>query len=242
MNGIPMHSESKVKGLEWLLRHLLPRHCVACGTASGERNLCPVCLAGLPRISHGCTLCGISLSLKSDAVCGVCLNRNPPWRQGIAALDYCFPVRQLVCRFKFQRDFASGQVLGQELLAMLARTAPPLPDSIIPVPLHRLRHFKRTFNQAEVLARQMAGGLQLPLDYTSLRRVRGTAAQSGLNASERKKNIRGAFVCNRLRHEHVALVDDVMTTGTTLAECARAVRRAGAHQVSVWVVARANIP
>jgi ComF family protein len=159
----------------------------------------------------------------------------------LAALNYEFPVSQMVCRFKFQRDLASGQILTQEMLAAISRTNPPLPDLIAPVPLHRLRQFTRSFNQAEILARGVGNHLKIPLSCGWLRRTQSTTAQSGLNADERKRNIKGAFACEPIHHQHVALVDDVLTTGTTLAECCRAVQRAGASEVSVWVAARANI-
>jgi ComF family protein len=229
------------KPFNWLIDQLLPRHCIACGTASGESNLCPPCREELPRTINSCKQCGMALSLESDSICGSCLSRAPPWQHATAALDYQFPVDQLVCRFKFQRDLACGEVLAQELLRAIKHSGPPLPDVIFPVPLHRRRQFSRSFNQAEVLACPVAGELNIPLVRGALKRSRGTRAQSGLTAAERRKNIRGAFICHQVLQPHVALVDDVLTTGTTLAECARAVLRAGAGEVSIWVAARANV-
>jgi ComF family protein len=233
--------DSYIAALSWLIDRLLPRHCIACGAASGESNLCSPCRQELPRIVHGCKKCGMALSLESDSICGLCLSRAPPWQNGTAALDYQFPVDQLVCRFKFQRDLACGEVLAQELLRTINRVGPPLPNVIIPVPLHHRRQFSRSFNQAEVLARPVARRLNIPVACGVLKRVRSTRAQSGLTATDRRKNIRGAFRCRQRVPPHVALVDDVLTTGTTLAECSRALLRAGANEVSVWVAARANI-
>ena len=162
----------------------------------------------------------------------------------MAALAYVEPADWLVCRFKFGRDFSCGQVLGLELLNAISRSDLTPPDLIAPVPLHRGRHFSRTFNQAHLLARQVGRALGLPVHGSLLRRVRRTRAQTGLDATDRKRNTRGAFRCTRqagrvLAGCHVALVDDVMTTGATLFECTLTLRRAGAARVSLWVAARA---
>jgi len=183
----------------------------------------------------------MALSLASDSICGTCLRRTPPWHNGTAAFDYRFPIDQLVCRFKFQRDLACGELLAQELLCAVIRSEAPLPDVIFPVPLHRRRQFLRSFNQAEVLACPVAKELDIPLVCGVMKRARSTRAQSGLSAADRRKNIRGAFRCEGAVPPHVALVDDVLTTGATLAECTRAVLRAGASEVSIWVAARANV-
>jgi ComF family protein len=149
----------------------------------------------------------------------------------------------MVCRFKFGRSLACGQVLSRELIRAVRQHCAGLPDCILPVPLHRLRLFSRTFNQAEVLARQAGKALKIPVYGSILRRRRRTRAHSGLDAASRKKNIRGAFACSlpagkRALFKHVALVDDVMTTGATLAECSRTLKKAGVGKVSVWITAR----
>ena len=165
----------------------------------------------------------------------------------MAALVYCHPADWLVCRFKFGRDFACGHVLGREMLAVLQRIDPPMPDLIVPVPLHRLRLISRTFNQADLLARFVGREIGVPVHSQLLSRQRRTRAQSGLQLVERRRNIRGAFRSDRridriVSQRHVALVDDVMTTGATLSECAKMLTRAGAASVSVWVAARAPPP
>jgi len=223
---------------------LLPRHCVLCGQPAGQANLCPPCRAELPRTGPACRSCALPLpSLGADR-CGRCLRHPPPWDRAVAALAYCFPTDRLVCRFKFGRDFACGKVLGQELLAAVCRSEFPLPDLIVPVPLHRARHHFRAFNQSELLARQLGRALDVAVHSRLLQRSRRTRAQSGLDASDRKRNIRGAFCCKssaagQLDSLHVALVDDVMTTGATLAECVKSLKRAGVARVTIWVAARA---
>jgi ComF family protein len=165
----------------------------------------------------------------------------------VAALTYRYPADRLVCRFKFNRDFACGKLLGLELLSAIRFNGAPLPKLIVPVPLHRARHFARTFNQADVLARMLGSRLGVPVRSHLLSRTRRTKAQAGLDAAGRKRNIRGAFHCDHVADQipvdaRVALVDDVLTTGATLRECAKALRRAGATQLSVWVAARAPAP
>lgn len=230
-----------------LLDGLLPRHCVLCGSPSGCRNLCSGCSADLPRARHVCPVCALPVSVAGTLQCGRCQRRLPPWNAAIAALVYCHPADWLVCRFKFGRDFVCGQVLGLELLAALQRLDRPAPDLIVPVPLHRLRHFSRTFNQADLLARFLGRGLGVPVHSQLLSRPRRTRAQSGLKLVERRRNICGAFRADRragriIAKQHVALVDDVITTGATLSECAKVLKRAGAASVSVWVAARAPPP
>jgi ComF family protein len=224
------------------LESLLPRHCVLCGLASGGANLCPYCASDLPRIRHGCDLCGLPTGTGGDCICGACLSRPPPWDRAKAALLYEFPADQFIVRFKFSRDLACGQVLGTELSRTLQRAALDPPDRIVPVPLGRGRQLRRGFNQAEWLARQVGRDLAIPCATDLLLRRRGTAPQSGLDAQDRRRNLRGAFQVSaagsrRPLPRHIALLDDVMTTGATLAECTKVLKRAGVRRISIWVAA-----
>ena len=226
---------------------LLPRHCVLCGRASGQGNLCAPCQADLPRLNRACPGCALPAYGRPAQLCGQCLARPPPWTHAVAALEYRYPADWLVRRFKFNRDFTCGQVLGLEMVAAIGRSAAARPDFLVPVPLHGLRHFGRTFNQADLLARQVSRSTGIPVRDRLLLRRRRTHAQSGLDATDRRRNIRGAFRCGRssgplLAGAHIGLIDDVMTTGATLAECARTLRRARTARVTVWVAARAPAP
>lgn len=223
---------------------VLPRHCVLCGQRSGSRNACGPCLSELPRIGHCCSTCALSLQCPEDDRCGACLLKPPPWDSAIAALEYRYPVDRLVQRFKFHRDLACGHLLGLELLQAVRHRTPRRPDFLLPVPLHRRRHWRRTFNQAELMAGTLSAALSIPIDARLLARARHTPAQSGLDAMARRSNLRGAFRCRSgarviLSGRRVALIDDVFTTGATLTECTRTLMRAGASEVAVWVAARA---
>lgn len=218
-----------------------------CGCCSGDENLCLPCSSELPRSGHSCGLCGLPLLLGADRFCSHCLISPPPWDTVIAALAYRFPVDQLVCRLKFGRNLACGRILAGELTLAVRKRGGDTPGCILPVPLHRLRQFTRTFNQADVIARWVGKQLAIPVYGSCLHRQRRTCAQSGLDAAARKNNIKDAFSCKipakRLAaFGHVALIDDVMTTGATLAECTKSLKKAGAAKVSVWVAARAPEP
>ena len=164
-----------------------------------------------------------------------------------AAFAYTEPVSTLITRFKYQASLQHGSVLGTLLLEQLRKDyrTQPLPDLLIPVPLHPVRLRERGFNQALVLARQLGEGLQIPVAHNLLERVRQTQPQQGLSARERKRNLRRAF---RLQHaaipescNSVALIDDVVTTMSTVHELARVLRHDCTHnlEVHVWCIARA---
>ena len=229
-----------------LMDSLLPRHCVMCGLPSGDLNLCLPCRDDLPRNTDCCRQCALPIPFSPGALCGDCLARPPPWSQAIAPLLYDFPVDRLVCRYKFNGSLACGSALAAELSLAVEEQCKELPALLIPVPLHRGRQFLRNFNQAELIARSVGRHVGVKAETGVLRRQRHTRAQSGLDARARRRNLRGAFRLGRrtdtLRRRHVALVDDVLTTGATLAACTGVLKRAGVKQVSVWVVARAPEP
>lgn len=156
-----------------------------------------------------------------------------------APFIYHFPLDRLVPRFKFHDDLAAGRLLAELMIEGLADT--PLPQALVPVPLHASRLRQRGYDQALELARPLARHLQLPLLADALLRVRATAPQSELDAAARRRNLRQAFrvLPGAALPVHVALVDDVMTTGTTLRAAAQTLARAGVERVDAWVCARA---
>jgi ComF family protein len=205
--------------------------CFLCrGAAAGL--LCAACDAELPRLAGPrCPRC--ALDSPRGEVCGRCLSEPPHYDATVAALAYEFPADALVHSLKFRGEL----VLAEHLGAILGRCiADPEVDSVIAVPLSADRLRSRGYNQAVEIARHVAGrALELDLCV----RERDTPAQMDLPYAERRRNVRGAFRCTRaLPGASVAVVDDVMTTGATLDEIARTLKRSGALRVVNWIVAR----
>ena len=225
---------------------LWPARCLLCGdTGFADRDLCAACLRDLPWNRSACVRCALPLpapAAQAEAAlaraCGACLQRPPPVETTQAAFVYGFPVDRLLPRLKFHDGLAAGRLLAQLAAGHFADA--PRPDAIVPLPLHRSRLRARGYDQALELARPLARTLALPLRDDVLVRVRATAPQSRLDAQARRGNLRRAFGVRpgKLLPAHVALFDDVMTTGATLHAAARALRRAGVTRVDAWVCAR----
>ena len=223
------------------LNLLLPPRCVLCGQPSGTICICEPCKADLPRLGSRCLRCALPLGSPRDTICGACIQNPPPFSRTVCPLQYEFPANRLVQSFKFKRQLAAGRVLSHLICESVSEQDFDIPDMIIPVPLHKLRLFTRGFNQAYELAAYTGRILNIPLGAGVLRRQRNTKAQSGLSRKQRRKNMRGAFYWHDSGKpaRHIALIDDVMTTGTTVTECAKVLKRAGAKRVDIWVAARA---
>lgn len=217
---------------------LAPRCLVCCEPGHGGLDLCMECCMALPWNLDACRQCG--LPLNGDAShCGACQLSPPPYTLTQSALHYAFPVDRLLPRFKFHGDLAAGTVLAT--LLHWAVDPAELPQALVPVPLHRSRLRQRGYDQALELAKALARECRLPLCADRLVRARATSAQTELGATARLNNVRDAFAIRpgRALPAHVALIDDVMTTGATVSECAHVLLAAGVERVDVWTVARA---
>ncbi|MBF0374100.1 MAG: ComF family protein [Alphaproteobacteria bacterium] len=224
---------------------LLPPLCLACGEPVGDPGgLCPPCWDGMRFLGPPfCACCGAPFETPAPdgALCGACMAEPPPFRRARAVFDYDEAGRGLILRFKHadRTDAAPGLArwmsrAGAELLAQA--------DLLVPVPMHRLRLFQRTYNQAAMLARELSRLSGVAFAPEALSRGRATPSQGRMGRVERIKNVRGAFAPGRngdlVRGRAVLLIDDVLTTGATASECARALRKAGAASVDVLTVAR----
>jgi ComF family protein len=227
---------------------ILPSHCALCGAAGAgpARDLCSGCEADLPWIEAACLRCGLSIDGGSAparvAGCPHCDGRFQPHRRCHAALHYDFPASGLVAALKYRAALANARVLGTLLAESLVRHGSVGgADLLVPMPLHESRLIERGFNQSLEIARFTGGRLRVAVDGRALRRLRPTAPQVGLARDERAANVRGAFAADAVRvaDRHVALLDDVVTTGATAAAAAQALLEAGAKCVDVWCVARA---
>ena len=207
-------------------------------------DLCAVCMADLPRDRVACATCAQPVAIASTS-CGKCLRSPPPFARTIAALRYASPVDALIADVKFHGRLASVRILGS-LLAHSVQQAyvdDALPDLIVPVPLSLRRLLQRGHDQAALLARRLGRELEIPNALNRVRRSRHTAPQSELDARARQRNLVGAFaIAKPVAGLHVALVDDVLTTGATVREVARVLCAGGATRVDVWVAARTPDP
>jgi ComF family protein len=200
-----------------------------------------------------CSVCGEALHSpafleQTQPTCGMCQRAHPPFEKAVAYGGYDGALRDLIHLLKFQQVRPAAAVLGKLLAETIAAVEPSLPEgqiAIIPVPLHARKRAQRGFNQSELIARAMLNQLNRPERFqicpNALLRRRETGSQIGLTRHQRRENLRGAFAIGdraQVVKGNILLVDDVLTTGTTAAECARVLRRAGANGVYVATVAR----
>jgi ComF family protein len=232
-----------------LIDILFPPLCHVCSSyvpGKEEIHLCVACREKVAPIhSPLCPVCGVPFAVEDgiDHPCGPCLTARPPFTRARSASRFEGTVQELVHRFKYGKKIHLARPLGLlTARALVDFSKEAGSDFIVPVPLHRKRLRERGFNQSQLLGRVLAKQWSIPLSVNNLRRVRWTEPQVGLPASERERNVRGAFAVAdyaRFREKRLLLVDDVYTTGSTVEECARTLKRAGASEVCVITVARA---
>jgi ComF family protein len=222
-----------MNGCTAVAQRCLPSYCALCG-APGPHRLCDGCEVALPLLPRPrCRIC--ALPLPSGEVCGTCLSHPPRYDAITAVYPYAFPVDSLVHAYKYRGDLSLAPLLA----SALARAACSCVDVIVPMPLARSRLQERGFNQASEIARRVGAKLGIRVLHHASRKNADTAPQAALPWPERARNVRRAFVCDAdMAGLRVAIVDDVMTTGATLEELARNLKRAGAITVEGWVVAR----
>lgn len=233
----------KSMSYEKILDNLFPHYCVLCNSLTNrDLSICCDCEANLPKIDYSCKSCGQPFSNNRQVYCGECLQEKPPHDFTVALFHYQEPIDYLIQTLKFSNNLAYANVLGKLLareIAMCYKNC-SLPEAIIPVPLHKERLKERGFNQALEIARPISKELLIPLNHSCCGRVRNTEAQAMLGVEDRIPNVHNAFKCSKLPYKHVAIVDDVVTTGSTVRELSKALIKAGAKQVDVWTVARAT--
>jgi len=230
-----------------LLDLLLPRACARCGGAvDGDDAFCTRCVAAIPRIAAGgCPLCQLPFA-RAPALCGGCAHERLPLAQIAAEVVFAGEAARWVHAFKYPTeglaglDPRPGAALGALIADAARRLAGGVPTFVAPVPMHPTKLRERGFHPASDLSRAVAVALGTRVDRGALRQLRPTASQTGLDRRARRRNVDGAFAARAgLRGVAcVALVDDVVTTGATLAECARALRRAGVRNVVAVCAAR----
>lgn len=221
--------------------YALPGLCVICRSWC-ERGLCRDCIDRFAGSRLRCARCARPTAT-SVAACGGCLREPPAFERTVALADYRPPWPALIGDFKFRQQVELAGALAHALGDALHRQGAPAPALVIPMPLSDSRLRERGFNQAWELARRLARRKGLRASSAALHRVRDTAHQVGMTREQRSRNLRDAFwvdprAAASLDGLHVALVDDVVTTGATAQAAALALRRAGAAAVDLWVLAR----
>ncbi len=219
-------------------RLLAPGLCLGCGVAlDAGASFCASCREQLLLIPNPCDYCGQPNPV-AGPVCPACLLNPPRWQKMIAPLEYRGLTREYLHRLKYDDALYLGEILCRRCLAPLARAA-PLPQALLPVPLHRSRLLERGYNQALEIALTWSAELDIPVERQLLSRIRATESQACLSAAQREHNLRGAFACAPRRpYRHVAIVDDIVTTGSTADEITRLLHRNGVDCVEVWALAR----
>lgn len=206
-----------------------------------DLDICHACYSDLPRNASCCYRCAEVLPMTTalPQTCGHCLKRPPYFDETQAPFLYDEHLRYLITQLKFQHHYPYARVLGSLLARHIGKSC-ELPDCMIPVPLHPLRYRERGFNQSLEIARHLAKHLAIPLDFECCVRNRNTPHQIELPATQRMKNVKQAFsVIRPLSYRHIAIIDDVMTTGATVNELAAALKQKGVERVDIWVCARA---
>jgi len=221
---------------------LFPSRCRLCNAVPvAGTTLCQPCLNDLPWLESSCCHCARPLPPGVDTLlCGACLSRSPAFDAATALLHYRAPADYLIQRLKFSGELAVASLLADLLADKIADRRAPLPDLLIPVPLHPSRLRLRGFNQATELARHLGRRLAVPVNHRLCQRDRRTEPQSLTPLRQRRRNLHKAFSMRSRQPvgAHVAIIDDVMTTGHTAEELARVLRPTGVTRIEVWVIAR----
>lgn len=242
-----MHCQPEYKGQVYIW--LNNNHtCLLCDELTDTpQPICTECETDLPWLGDQCEVCALPLP-QAGSVCGQCLTQPPAFTQVIAPWRYDFPLDSLITRFKHSGNWPFGRLLGELLAQSLQHRfneGLQRPAALLPVPLTRKRLRERGYNQAAMLAQWLGQSLDIAVDQEALLRTLDAPAQQGLDARARRRNLRQAFCLApeaQVQARHLALVDDVLTTGTTAQTLARLLLDAGAQRVDVYCLARTPKP
>lgn len=230
--------------IEQISAWLFPRVCVCCGFNSGNSNLdlCTNCKKNLPWLTARCYGCGLRLDSAHEAiVCTKCRDQPPEYNCLHALFEYISPLTKLINQLKFSRKLNLGYLLGSLLAEAIQGwyRQKPFPEVIIPVPLHEQRLRQRGYNQALEICMPVVKMLQIPLNTEICKRIKYTQQQTRLDKSQRIHNLEKAFIVNALHnYKHIAIVDDVVTTGSTVRAMSLALRTAGVEIIDIWCICR----
>lgn len=232
-----------------LLQNIFPSQCLLCACSLQGELVCTNCQYDLPH-TYGkllCKQCGLHVESLSH-FCGSCLRHPPAFSRSFMPFSYEYPIDTLIHKFKYRANLTCGKLLAQMLAEAVKHRAQDdagweMPDLIIPTPLHWQRLWLRGFNQAEILATEVARELQIPSAPKLIQRKHKTPSQKGLSRNERQKNLQHSFIVKEtdlkaIQNKRIALVDDVVTTTATVRELSALLIKHGAKDVQVWALAR----
>ncbi|MFC0322110.1 amidophosphoribosyltransferase [Gallibacterium melopsittaci] len=219
--------------------------CIVCGCrlAISIHGICSTCYRQLPKVAY-CGCCGTALP-EDRMSCGCCLLNPPKWQRIVFVSAFVEPIQPLIYRFKFHQDYWLDRSLARWLF-LAVRNAKrthhlTLPDLLIPVPLHHRRQWQRGYNQAALLARYLSRWLNIPCREDLIVRKRATEAQRGKTAAQRQRNLSHAFALVKPLPQgikSIALIDDVITTGTTMEEICLCLQQVGIEDIQVWALCK----
>ncbi len=221
-----------------LEQFLAPGVCIGCGCDPDDSSsLCSSCCARIDSVPNPCQYCAQPNPIEG-IICPACRFNPPRWQRMIAPLQYRGITRDYLLQLKHSQATYLAKSLCRHSRHAFQMSWPP-PQVLLPVPLHRERLLERGYNQASEIARIWSADLNIPLDRRSLTRTRATPMQAGLSANQRADNVRLAFsYLPRREYHHVAVIDDIVTTGSTVSEITRVLHQAGVEFVEVWALAR----
>ncbi|MBU0744725.1 MAG: ComF family protein [Gammaproteobacteria bacterium] len=215
--------------------------CVFCDSITYRKlDLCMVCEGELPFLKNYCQRCASPLPQGQD-ICGACLGNSLPAIKTTVLFHYEPPIDKLIMNLKFHNNLIGAKILGELLGDHLYNQyqAEAKPEVIIPMPLHFARLRERGYNQSLEISQPIAKRLKIPIDIFKIKRLKNTVPQSRLNAKERIKNVKHAFhVVGDFNYRHVAIVDDVITTGNTVFELSKLLYAVGATKIEIWCLAK----
>lgn len=237
-----------IKFFQLAYHHILPSICILCHASleGSAQNICNACLVDLPILPNCCCICARFLvsEISAATICGACLKNKPHFERTFALFPYQPPIVQLIFALKFNHQLYYANTFARLLLSQIETLwyqNETLPDVIVPVPLHINRLRERGFNQALEIAKLISKKLKIPLDHSGVIRIKHTAAQSGLKSRERKQNLANAFAISRknnFKDLKIAVIDDVITTGSTVDSLSKVLKADGAEDIHVWCCAR----
>ena len=232
MSGRPFYLNIRHK----ISQLLNPALCLSCGVpVSSSAFICIDCLGAMEPVSSPCELCGLPNPV-DDAICPSCLHHPPHWQSMTAPLIYQGNTRKLIQALKFNEQIHIANALVTHIHPYFNSLGV---DALIPVPLHLDRLLDRGFNQAEEIANTLSSFLNIPVDRKSLSRIKSTESQAGLSLNKRRHNIIKAFQYRGRPYKSVAIIDDIITSGSTMSEICKSLKKSGVKHIQAWSLARA---